>query len=72
MTTIVPITMRESTLKQVDHLQERVHAPSRSDMVRRAVEVSDFLVNAAEKGETIIIESKNGNQRKLSIIGLNQ
>lgn len=70
MTTVVPVRMKENTLQQIDKLQKRVHAPSRSDAVRRAVEISDLLVNAVEHGDKIIIESKNGKQRQILILGL--
>jgi len=63
--------MKDYTLQQVDKMQSVVHAPSRSDAVRRAIEISDLLVNAVEHGDKIIIESKNGRQRQILISGLN-
>jgi len=72
MTTIVPVRMRDDTLEQVDKLQRKVHAPSRSDAIRRAVEISDLLINAVEHGDKIIIEQKNGKQRQILISGLNR
>lgn len=70
MSTVVQVRMNEHTIEQVDKLQEKVHAPSRSDAVRRAVEISDILLNAVEKGDKVIIEGKNGRQRQLLIVGL--
>lgn len=70
MTTEINVRMFEDTLRQVDSLQARVHAPSRSDTIRRAVEISDLLVKAVEHGDTIIIKSKNGRQREILIAGL--
>ncbi len=70
MATIVPVRMKEYTLEQIDSLQKRVRAPSRSDAVRRAVEISDMLVNAVEHGDKVIIEGKDGKQRQILIAGL--
>ncbi len=72
MTTVVQVRMKENTIEQLDKLQRKVHAPSRSDAVRRAVEISDMLVNAVEHGDRVIIEDKNGKQRQLLISGLNR
>ena len=72
MTTVVPVRMKANTLEQVDKLQKRVHSPSRSDAIRRAVEISDVLVNAVEHGDRVIIESKNGKQRQILISGLSK
>lgn len=68
--TTVPVRMKDHTIKQVDKLQKRVHAPSRSDAVRRAVEISDLLITAVEHGDKIIIEGKDGKQRQILITGL--
>lgn len=72
MTVDISVKMKEGTLQQVDRLQTRVHAPSRSDTIRRAVEISDLLVEAVEHGDKIIIQSKNGKQTEVLITGLNQ
>lgn len=72
MTHVVQVRMKDDTINQVDKLQKRVHAPSRSDAIRRAVEISDLLVNAVEHGDKVIIESKNGKQRQVLIAGLNK
>lgn len=68
--TVVQVRMKDSTIKQVDKLQDRVHAQSRSDAIRRAVEISDLLVDAVGEGDKVIIESKNGKQREILISGL--
>lgn len=68
--TTVPVRMKENTLKQVDKLQKKVHAPSRSDAIRRSIEISDMLVNAVENGGRIIVEDKKGKQKEILIVGL--
>lgn len=72
MTDIIQVRMKSNTINQVDKLQKRVHAPSRSDAIRRAVEISDLLVNAVEHGDKVIIESKNGKQKEILIAGLSK
>lgn len=70
MSEVIQVRMKPNTVKQVNNLQERVHAPSRSDAIRRAVEISDLLINAVEHGDKIIIQGKNGKQREILIAGL--
>lgn len=72
MSEVIQVRMKPNTVNQVDKLQKRVHSPSRSDAIRRAVEISDVLVNAIEHGDRIIIESKDGKQRQILIAGLNR
>lgn len=72
MTETVQVRMQENTIRQVDSLQKKVHAPSRSDAIRRAVEISSVLVNAVEHGDMVIIESKNGKQKQILITGLSK
>lgn len=69
---VIQVRMKPNTIEQIDKLQGCVHAPSRSDAIRRAIEISDMLVNAVEHGDKIIIESKNGKQRQILISGLNK
>lgn len=70
MTTVVQVRMKDNTIAQVDKIQASVHAPSRSDAIRRAVELSEILVNAVMHGDKVIIEGKNGKQRQIIISGL--
>lgn len=67
---VVQVRMKENNQEKLSRLQRKVHAPSRSDAIRRAVEISDLLVNAVEHGDKIIIESKNGKQKQILINGL--
>lgn len=67
---IVQIRMRDHTLLQVDHLKENLHAPSRSDAIRRAVELSDVMAKAIKHGDKIIIESSDGKKTRILIPGV--
>jgi hypothetical protein len=71
MAEVIPVRMYPSTVEQVENFQKIVHAPSRSDAIRRAIEISNVLVNAIEHGDKVIIEGKNGKQRQILITGLN-
>ncbi len=64
MSAIIQVRMKDNTISQVDKLQKSVHAPSRSDAIRRAIEISDVLVNAVEQGDKVIIESRDGKDDK--------
>lgn len=52
------IRIKGETLQQVDRLKKRFGAPSRSDVIRRAVALSDALSEAIAHGDKIIIEGK--------------
>lgn len=71
-TKVIPVTMKDETIHQLDHLTNRVGAPSQSDTIRRAVAITDTLVNAIDHGERVLIESKNGKQRQVLISGVNR
>ncbi len=71
VTTTLQIRVKEHTLGQLDRLQLMTHAPSRSDAIRRAVEMGDYLINAIMRGDRIIVENKRGAQRQIVIPGLN-
>jgi len=63
------IRIKDETLQQTDRLKKRFGAPSRSDVIRRAIELSDSLAEAIKLGEKIIIEGKNG-RREVILPGL--
>lgn len=63
------IRMKEETLHQTDRLQKKFGAPSRSDVIRRAIDLSDVISCAIHKGDKIIIEG-NGERREIIIPGL--
>lgn len=72
MTEIINVRMYEDTIKQVDNLQKTVKAPSRSDAIRRAIEITTVFINAIEHGDKVIIENKKGKQRQILITGINK
>jgi len=63
------IRIKEKTLNQTDRLKKCFEAPSRSDVIRRAIELSDALTDAIQHGDKIIIESKRG-RREIILPGL--
>ena len=68
---IIQVRMNDNTINQVDRLKDRVHAPSRSDAIRRAVEISDLLLGVVEKGDKIMIEGRGGKKQQILITGVN-
>ena len=69
---VVQVRMRENTLAQLDKLKAIVKAPSRSDAVRRALDIVDMLIDSTIRGDSILIERKNGKTAQLLIPGLNK
>lgn len=67
---VVPIRMKQNTIDQVSKIQASVNAPSRSDAVRRAIEISELLINNLQHGNKILIETKDGKQQQILIAGL--
>lgn len=72
MSEVVQVRMKDDTLDQLDKLKSIVNSPSRSDAVRRAVGITDILVNAIIHGDKVILEKKNGKQTQILITGLNR
>ena len=68
---VTTVRMRQHTVDQIEKLKDYVHAASFSEMIRRAVDISDSIIGAARKGERILIEDKKGNQRQILITGIN-
>lgn len=71
MSTIVTIRMQDKTLNQTEHLKNLYDAPSKSDVIRRAIELNEALAQAACRGDKIVIEGKSG-KREIILPGLKQ
>lgn len=70
-TEMVELKILEKTLKKIDRLQAVVNAPSRSDAVRRSVDISEIILNGIVNGGKIILEDRIGNRSQVLITGLN-
>jgi metal-responsive CopG/Arc/MetJ family transcriptional regulator len=70
MSTTLNIRIKEETLEQTDRLKKKFGAPSRSDVIRRAIGLSDARASAVENGDKIIIEG-HGMRREIIMPGLN-
>lgn len=64
------IWIKKKTFQRLDELREKFCAPSRSDIIRKALELQYNLVQAIEKGDQIFIEGRDG-RRELHIPGIN-
>lgn len=69
MSKTMNIRMLDETVKQAERLEKKLNAPSRSDVVRRAIGLSDLLVNALEKGDKLYIEG-HGVKKEILIPGV--
>lgn len=66
---LVQFRMKDETVEQTTRLQAKFNAPSKSDVIRRAIGLSDALVSAIEHGDKIFIEGHDG-KRQLVIPGI--
>ncbi len=66
----VTFKMRNDTLSQLDYIKNAVKAPSRSDAIRRTIDITNNLINAITQGNRILIESHDGSKKQLSISGM--
>ena len=66
---LIQVKMRDHTVAQADKLIENMHAASRSDAIRKAIELSELLTDAVKHGDKIILEGKRG-KRELLITGI--
>lgn len=69
MSSVMNIRIQDKTLEQTDRLKEIFDAPSRSDVIRRAIELSDALTDAVKRGEKIFVEG-HGERRQIIIPGV--
>lgn len=66
---LVQFRMKDETVEQTNRLQKKFNAPSKSDVIRRAIGLSDALVSAIESGDKIYIEG-HGGKKQLLIPGI--
>lgn len=72
MSNVLNIRMKDVTLEQTNRLQKSFHAPSKSDVIRRAIELSDAMVKSINEGGRVIIENKDGSKSRVILPGLTQ
>ncbi len=70
MSSVLNIRMKDETLRQTDRLQKLFHAPSKSDVIRRAIELSDAIASSINEGGRVIIENKDGTKSRVILPGL--
>lgn len=69
MTYALNIKIQDKTLKQTDNLLNQFKSPSRSDVIRRSIELSSLIVKSISQGDKIFIHGKSG-RREISLPGL--
>lgn len=67
---LIQIKLRDDTMREIEEVQRKIRAPSVSDTVRRSVGIAYALTNYAERGAKIIIETKDGEKRQITITGM--
>ena len=64
----IEVKIRFDTLIQLDRISEDLGAPSRSDSIRRAIELMDFMIAAIKNGDNVQIKrNKNATRKQASI-----
>ncbi len=67
---LIQVKMQDQTIRELNEVQQKIHAPSVSDTVRRSVGIVHALTRHVEKGDRIIIETKDGEKREIIITGM--
>lgn len=70
MSKLLQVKVLDETLEELGDLQKKIHAPSMSDTVRRSIEITSALTRSVEKGDKIIIQSKDGSEKQIIITGM--
>ncbi|MGH8558576.1 MAG: ribbon-helix-helix protein, CopG family [Methylococcales bacterium] len=58
----------EATKENLERLRNVTHAESKTEVIRRALALYDFLWSVKETGDTAIIRSKDGKERELVLL----
>ena len=69
MSTTFNIRMMDDTMELTERLVKKFKAPSKSDVIRRAIGLSDLLIQALEKGDKLYVEG-HGVKREILIPGI--
>jgi hypothetical protein len=70
MSKTLQVRALDNTLRELDDIQKRIHAPSMSDTIRRSVEITNALTKSVAQGDKIIIQNKDGGQKEIIITGM--
>ncbi len=67
---LVQMNFKPRTLDKLEQLKERLHADNRTETVKRALEITDMVIETISKGGRVILEEKDGKQYKLVLPGI--
>lgn len=62
------LEMRETVRQRLEQLRERTDADSMTEVIRRAIDVYDFLMTAKENGQRVVIRDDMGIEREIVIV----
>lgn len=60
----------QTHVKQANSLRKFFNVDSRSDAIKRAIELCVQLMNAAQAGDKVFMKSKNGIEKQLILPGI--
>jgi predicted transcriptional regulator len=58
------IEFSEDVDKQIDEIAAALHAPTKADVVRKALGLLSYVVKEKAQGSTLVLENKQQNVRK--------
>lgn len=63
----VSLEMSDAAFRHLDELATRCGVSTRSELVRRALEAYDYLVDARIRGGYLVVQFPDGRERELAI-----
>lgn len=69
MSHILKIVAKTETLNQLNKLQDELKAPSKSDVIRRAIELYEYLLTNTNNGSKLILRDKYQDKEVILVKG---
>ncbi|HMV69519.1 MAG TPA: hypothetical protein PKA64_21935, partial [Myxococcota bacterium] len=65
---LLELDLSRRATDRIDQLIPRLRAASRADVIRRALQLLDYLVDQEDQGATITVTSRDGRRRDRLVI----
>ena len=67
---LVQMRFSSATMTRIEHLQTLTGVSNRTQLIASAIQVTWLIMKEAAKGGRLLIESKDGSIKELTIVGL--
>ena len=64
----IQITISDNTQKKIDELKEIIGTDNRSRILAQGISIYHSLMKSVSKGDTLVIERKNGKKEIVNLI----